>query len=88
MSIAVIKTGGKQYLVEKGSKIKVEKIDKKDQEIIEFTDLLNGKKVKAEIVCLTKGKKIRVFKYKRKTGYRKTQGHRQAITTLEVKDIV
>ncbi|MBA7603160.1 50S ribosomal protein L21 [subsurface metagenome] len=101
--LAVIKTGGKQYLVKKGDKIKVEKLDKKEGEQIEFTDVLLiqkdretiiGKpiikdvKVVAKILEQGKGKKIIIFKYKAKKRYKKKAGHRQPFTEIEIKDIL
>mgnify|MGYP001577874694 CR=1 FL=1 len=87
MTIAVIKTGGKQYKVAAGETIKVEKLDNKQSDGVEFTDLLTGKKVQAKIMESGKGKKVRIFKYKNKTGYRKTNGHRQPFTELKIESI-
>lgn len=87
MSIAVIKTGGKQYKVKVDDIIKVEKLDNKPTEIVEFVDILNNKKVKAKILEQGKNKKIRVFKFKNKTGYHRTQGHRQLSTTIKIESI-
>jgi len=98
--LAVIKTGGKQYLVKEGDKIKIEKIDKKKGEEIEFTDVLLLKDkdieigkplVKAtvigKILDQAKANKIIVYKYKSKKRYSKKAGHRQLYTEIEIKDI-
>jgi len=96
MSIAVIKTGGKQYVVKKEDKLRVEKIvfeekkaekNAKTEKSIEFTDLLNGKKVIAEIISEGKEDKIRVYKMRQKARYRRTQGHRQQYSEILIKDI-
>jgi large subunit ribosomal protein L21 len=86
MSIAVIKTGGKQYKVKAGDVLEVEKLDSKNK-TQEFPDILNGKVVKAEILAETKGEKVRIFKFKNKTGYKKTQGHRQKYSQIKIKEI-
>lgn len=91
MTMAVIKTGGKQYLVEEGTVLDIEKVAGKDDKIVfdkvllvdsgkttkVGTPLVDGAKVEAEVVQQFKDKKIRVFKMKRRKRYRKTQGHRQ-----------
>lgn len=87
MTIAVIKTGGKEYKVSEGDEIIVEKLTKNLKEKIEFPDLLAGKKVTALVLEHGKGKKVRVFKFKRKTGYKKLQGHRQKYTKLKIESI-
>ena len=96
---AIIKTGGKQYLVEEGSVIFVEKLDVNEGDKVSFDEvlMLDGKvgnpyvpKAKVEGVVLKHGKskKIRVFKYKSKDrSNRKTQGHRQPYTKVEIKKI-
>lgn len=98
---AVIKTGGKQYKVSEGDTIKVEKLAGEAGESIEISDvlmvggeevkigapLLPNAKVTARIVEQGKGKKILVFKSKRRKGYRKTNGHRQPITRLRITGI-
>lgn len=87
MTIAVIKTGGKEYKVSQGDEIMVEKLDKKAKEKLEFPDLLAGKKVTALVLEHGKSEKIRVFKFKRKTGYKKLQGHRQQYSKLKIESI-
>ncbi len=95
---AIFKTGGKQYLVSVGDKIYVEKLEVEAGADITFNEvLLVGDKAGvpfvegASVVCTAvkngRGKKIKVFKYKAKKKYRKTQGHRQPYTCLEVKKI-
>ena len=98
---AIMETGGKQYKVEKGNKIKVEKLDAEVGAELEFDVLMTvagktvkvGKpyvksvKVKAAVVEHNKAKKIIVFKYKAKKDYRKKQGHRQPYTLIEIKEI-
>lgn len=101
--LAVIKTGGKQYFVKEGDKIKVEKLEGKEGKEINFTDVLliqKDKKVEigtpsikeARVVgkILKQGKKekVIVFKYKSKKRYEKKTGHRQSYTEVEIKDIV
>lgn len=83
--IAIIKTGGKQYKVSTGDTIKVEKLtgDKK----LDFVDLLNGKKVTAEIVGEGKSKKVVVYKFKSKKRYQRTIGHRQNFSEIKILSI-
>ena len=99
--LAVIKTGGKQYVVQPGDKIKIEKLDKKEGETFVFSDVLlieknrkleiGNPKVKAEvgarILSHGKGKKIIVFKYKAKKRESRKIGHRQPYTEVEIKEI-
>ncbi len=95
---AVIETGGKQYRVEKGSIIRVEKIDVPEGEKIVFERVLmasndgrvvagpEAEKIKVEgtVVRQGKGNKVIVFKYKPKKGYHRKQGHRQLFTEVRV----
>lgn len=95
---AIIKTGGKQYCVEAGKKISVEKLDAEvgaevvfDQVLLINGDeckigapVIAGAKVTAKVLEHGKGKKIRIFKYKAKSNYRRRQGHRQPFTKVEV----
>ena len=98
---AVIESGGKQYRVSPGDVVKLEKIDvpvgeevvfeqvllvKNDQTII-GNPLVAGAKVLGEVIKQGKGKKIIVFKYKRRKGYRKKRGHRQLYTAVKIKEI-
>jgi len=100
--LAVIKTGGKQYLVKPGDKIKIEKLDKKEGEEISFSDVLlveknrkveigkpfvSGATVTAKILSHGKGEKIIVFKYKPKKRYSRKIGHRQPYTEVEITGI-
>lgn len=98
---AIVKTGGKQYKVAEGDFVKVEKIEGEPGSSVALTpvllvdgatvtsktDDLAKVSVDAEIVEQTKGKKIRIMKYKNKTGYKKRQGHRQPITVLKITGI-
>ena len=100
--LAVIKTGGKQYIVSPGQKIKVEKLGKKDGAEIVFDEVLllqKGNKLEvgtplvkeAEVIGKVlkhgKGKKVIVFKYKAKKRYHKKKGHRQPFTEVEITKI-
>lgn len=97
--IAIIETGGKQYLVTPGAKIEVEKLPyEKGAEFIFDKVLLiadgdavnigkpyvEGKKISAEIVAQKRLRKVTVFRYHSKTRYRKKKGHRQSVTVLAV----
>ena len=96
---AVIKTGGKQYLVEEGSVIYIEKLQGNAGDSITFDEVLmldkqvgnpivKGAKVVGEIVKHGKGKKIRIFTYKpNTTSTRKKQGHRQPYTEVKINKI-
>ncbi|MBT3230875.1 50S ribosomal protein L21 [Candidatus Uhrbacteria bacterium] len=100
---AIIQTGGKQYLVEEGQTLKVEKLEKADGEKIEFEALLvsddEGKdtkvgtpfvpnaKVAASVVETAKGPKITIIKYKPKSKYRRKTGHRQPYTAIKIEKI-
>jgi len=88
---AIIRTGGKQYKVSKDDLIKVEKLDVKDGETVNFDGdsvlfAAGGKtaKVTAKVVAHERGDKVLVFKKKRRTGYRRTRGHRQNHTVLQI----
>src|SRR3989344_726875 len=96
---AIIETGGKQYKVAPGQKIKVEKLEAKDGESLVFDKVLmvadgesvkigkplvDGAKVEAKLVKQGRTKKVIVFKYHSKTRYRKKKGHRQDFTEVEV----
>ncbi|MBH59830.1 MAG: 50S ribosomal protein L21 [Dehalococcoidia bacterium] len=99
---AVIKTGGKQYLVEQGTKINVEKLEGKPGEKITFDDVLmtsiSGKvvigkpvvknsKVVGEIEDQFKGPKVKGIRYKNKTRHTVRIGHRQNLTSIIIKDL-
>jgi len=100
--LAIIKTGGKQYLVTPGQKIKIEKINKKEGEEITFDEVLlveKSKKIEigtpfvkeaevtGKILSQGKAKKVIVFKYKPKTRYKVKKGHRQRYSEVEIKSI-
>ncbi|MDD4606873.1 MAG: 50S ribosomal protein L21 [Patescibacteria group bacterium] len=97
--LAIIKTGGKQYKVEKGTVLKIEKIDKKPGSKIIFKDvllyadskdfkvgqpILKEVKVEGEILEQGRDKKVKVVKYKPKVRYYKTAGHRQEYTEIKI----
>ena len=95
---AIFVTGGKQYMVEEGQELYIEKLDNEVESEVVFDEVLyvdgkvgtptvKGAKVVAKVLKHGKQKKILVFKYKPKKKYRKTQGHRQAYTLVEVKKI-
>jgi large subunit ribosomal protein L21 len=99
---AVIKTGGKQYKVEEGTVLQVEKLEQNEGDKIEFNDVLmysdgetvtlgsplvENVKVSAEIIKQAKDKKVLVFKYKRRKGYRRMRGHRQNYTEIKIDSI-
>ena len=99
---AIIKTGGKQYRVQEGDNIFVEKLDADVDSNVVFDQVLavvndgdvkvgapvvEGAKVAAKVLAQGKEKKILVFKYKAKSNYRKRQGHRQPFTRVEITSI-
>ena len=96
---AVIVTGGKQYTVAEGDVVFVEKLGAEAEATVKFDQVLavldgentkigaptvEGASVEAKVVKNGKGKKIRIFKYNAKKGYRKRQGHRQPYTKVEI----
>jgi len=100
--LAIIRTGGKQYLVEPGDKIKIEKLDEEENKEVIFeevllveknkkleigTPLVKNAKVSAKILGQGKGKKVIIFKYKPKTRYKVKKGHRQLFTEVEITKI-
>jgi large subunit ribosomal protein L21 len=102
MDYAVIRTGGKQYRVAPGDVIHVEKLTGEPGSTLEFTDVLltardgavqigtpivNGARVRAQVVGQGRAKKILVYKKKRRKNYRRRQGHRQYLTTIRVTGI-
>jgi large subunit ribosomal protein L21 len=98
MSYAVIKTGGKQYRVAEGDRIRVEKLPGEVGAEIAFdevlmlggdkvavgTPLVSGARVKAKIVAQDRAKKLIIFKYRRRKNYRRKNGHRQPFTELVI----
>ena len=99
---AIIKTGGKQIQVETGEEIYIEKINVEVGETVTFNDvvmvgadevkvgnpLVEGASVVGEVKSHGRGKKIIVFKYKPKKGYKRKQGHRQPYTKVLIKEII
>ena len=99
---AIIVTGGKQYKVAEGETLFIEKLPNEAGDQVVFGEVLaildgdnatfgaptvEGASVEAKIVKNGKGKKIRIFKYNPKKGYRKRQGHRQPYTKVEITKI-
>ncbi|MFA5013754.1 MAG: 50S ribosomal protein L21 [Candidatus Paceibacterota bacterium] len=97
--LAVIKTGGKQYKVAPGQKIKIEKIEEKEGNEIIFNDvllidnekdiifgspLINGAKVTGKVIRQDRADKVIIFKYKPKKRYHLKKGHRQPFTEVEI----
>ena len=96
---AIFVTGGKQYMVEEGQELYVEKLPNEEGSEVVFEEVLyvdgkvgtptvKGAKVVAKVLKQGKQKKILVFKYKPKKKYRRTQGHRQPYTKILIKSIV
>ena len=100
---AVIKTGGKQYSVESGKTLKVERIDGEKGKSLFFdkvlaisdsskhvfgTPLIEGAAVQATIISQVRDKKVIVFKKNRRKNYRKTRGHRQYLTIVKIDKII
>ncbi|HKP59346.1 MAG TPA: 50S ribosomal protein L21 [Polyangiales bacterium] len=95
---AVIKTGGKQYRVNEGDRLRVEKLEGAVGDFVEFPEVLmlggesvsigkplvTGAKVSAQITSQGLGKKIIVFKMRRRKRYRRKNGHRQPFTELKI----
>ena len=101
--MAAIETGGKQYLVKPGDKIKIEKINEEvgkeiifdqilllenDKKLEIGTPLVKGAKVSAKIIRQDKDKKVMILKYKAKTRYKVKKGHRQPFTEVEIIKII
>ena len=99
---AIIVTGGKQYTVAEGDVVYIEKLPVEAGETVKFDQVLaildgekatfgapvvEGASVEATVVKNGKGKKVRIFKYTPKKGYRKRQGHRQPYTKVEITKI-
>ena len=100
---ALVEIKGKQYKAEKGSLLKIDKIENVKGDVVEFDNVmmirddknvrigdpfLKNIKIKTTVEGQQKDRKIVVFKYKRRKNYRKKQGHRQQRTILRVDDIV
>jgi large subunit ribosomal protein L21 len=97
---AIVKTGGKQYRVERGQTLLVERLPEQEGKTVQLTPLMYRSedvvvdqsglakvKVTAKVLAHERGEKLRVFKFKPKRGYRRRTGHRQELTRLEVTDI-
>ncbi len=99
---AIIEIGGKQFNVEKGTRLRTEKINQEANSELTIDKVLavkngdtmqvgqpyvNGATVKAKVVGHGRGKKVVVFKYKSKKNYRRTHGHRQHYTSILIEDI-
>lgn len=99
---AIIATGGKQYKVAEGDVVRVEKLEAAEGEKVVFDQVLmiggeeavignptvSGAKVNATVTAIGKGEKVIVYKYKRKSGYHKKNGHRQFFTEVKIDGIV
>ena len=100
--LAVIKTGGKQYKVKEGDKLKIEKLEGKEGSTINFAEVLlvgdekslkignpmvKGAKVEAKILKTAKGKKVTGIKFKPKKRYKVKFGHRQTLTEVKITKI-
>jgi large subunit ribosomal protein L21 len=97
---AVVETGGKQYKVEQGTSLLVDRLDAKegdkvvlrpvmfrDDSVLAAPKELEKVKVEAKVAEHLRGPKIKVFKYKAKKGYRRKTGHRSELTKLEVTEV-
>lgn len=100
---AVIQTGGKQYKVAENSRLRVEKLDfpvgerieldsvqlviKDDADVVSDAATLQGARVVAEVEGHGKSKKVLVYKKKKRKGYERTRGHRQAYTQIRIHEI-
>lgn len=98
---AVIETGGKQYQVKVGDKVKVEKLNVEEGDLVTFdrvlaiggeeikigTPVVSGAKVEAKVLANRKGKKVITYKYKAKKNERTKKGHRQPFTLVEITNI-
>ena len=97
---AIVKTGGKQYRVERGQRLLVERLPaaegesvalepilyRSDEAVFDKTGLANVK-VTAKVIAHERGEKLRVFKFKPKRGYKRRTGHRQELTRIEVTEL-
>ena len=100
---AVIKSGGKQYRVESGAKLRVERLAADVGAAVSFDEVLlvgdgdgvklgaplvSGAQVKATVLAQGRDDKVRIFKLRRRKHYQKTQGHRQSFTEVRIDDII
>lgn len=83
--LAVISTGGKQYLVKEGDELTVEKLPSGN---LQWKDLLAGRRVEAEVTGQRKGEKVKIVKFRAKTRYLRRRGHRQTFAEITIKRIV
>lgn len=103
MQYAVIKTGGKQYLVSPGQKLKIEKLEAGEDGVVLFDEVLlvadgddatigtpqvAGVRVEAKVLRHARAEKVIVFKYRPKARHRKKRGHRQHFTEVQIAKIV
>ena len=97
---AIVKTGGKQYRVQEGQNLLIERLPVPDGESVSLTPLLyvNGDQVvdgadlskvqvAATVIAHERGPKLRIVKFKPKRGYKRRNGHRQELTRIQIKDI-
>ena len=99
---AVIKTGGKQYKVQQGDTVRVEKLDAAEGDTISLSDVLmvidddkvsvgtpvvEGASVSAKVVSHGRGEKVKIIKFRRRKHHRKQMGHRQSYTELSIEGI-
>jgi len=100
MAYAIVKTGGKQYRVEQGQTLLVERLREEAGSTVALQPLLfaaedavfdakglESVSVTAKILAHERGEKLRVFKFKPKRGYKRTAGHRQELTRLEITEV-
>src|SRR5271157_3563941 len=97
---AIVKTGGKQYRVERGQRLLIERLSAEEgadvalepilyrsEEAVFDKAALQNVKVTAKVLAHVRGEKLRVFKFKPKRGYKRRTGHRQSLTEIEVTEI-
>ena len=101
MATAIIRTGGKQYRISEGDKLAVELLSGNPGDEVEFADVLfvggdtpkigkptvAGAKVKAKIIAHDRGERLVVFKFKRRKRYKRKNGHRQHLTSVQITSI-
>ena len=102
MAYAIIKTGGRQFRVAEGDTIDVDLLDvdpgktaafgevlmvADGKDVTQWSPLISGAKVTAEVLEQRKDKKVIAFKYKRRKGYHRTVGHRRKLTRVKIKSI-
>lgn len=101
MKYAVVRTGGKQYKVSEGDVIEIEKISEEKRKTLNFPEILlvvdrkiligqpfvEGARVEGEVLGEIKGPKIKVVRFRAKSRYRRTKGHRQIFSRIRIKKI-